>query len=61
MTLVERIKEAEADISAKRSGDATLRELLAFYREKQREGAVLKRTYDLPPVDTIGKTAHRAK
>ncbi|MBV6523134.1 MAG: hypothetical protein MNPFHGCM_03302 [Gemmatimonadaceae bacterium] len=61
MSLVEQVKKETAELLTKRSEDASLRELAEFYREKQREGVVLSGTYDLPPIDTIGRTAFRSK
>ena len=59
--LVQQVEETTAEVLAKRANDPKFQALAEFYREKQREGVVLKRTYDLPPVDTIGRTAHRPK
>ena len=36
-----------------------LERLRAFFEEMKRAGLVRQRGYDLPPLDTIGKTAHR--
>ncbi len=61
MTLVERVQAAATEVLLKRSNDVVLQELLEFYRKKQEEGAVIKRVYDLPPIDTVGRTAYRSK
>lgn len=36
-----------------------LAKLRAFLLEMERQGLVIKKGYDLPPLDTIGKTAFR--
>ena len=59
--LVQQVEETTAEVLAKRANDAALQALAEFYREKEREGVVLKRTYDLPPIYTIGRTAYRSK
>lgn len=61
MTLVEEVQAATAEELLRRSSDDSLRELREFYEQKQKEGAVIRRTYDLPPIDTIGRTAYRLK
>jgi hypothetical protein len=61
MTLVEKVQAAAAEILLKRANDVVLQELLEFYRKKQEEGAVVKQVYDLPPIDTVGRTVYRSK
>lgn len=38
-----------------------LEQLRAFFEKMKSAGLVLRRGYDLPPVDTIGTTAHRLR
>lgn len=38
-----------------------LERLRAFFEEMKSAGLVLRRGYDLPPVDTVGTTAHRLR
>ena len=47
------------ELATLRSDDQSLKQLRDFYDEMKRLGIAQTRGYDLPPIDTIGTTAHR--
>ena len=51
------VKAAVARIEAEKASDREFIRLRDFYLMMQRRGLVLKKEYDIPPIDTIGKTA----
>ncbi len=57
MTIAERIKRALSDKDITERSDYKM--LSEFYEEMKREGVVLKRSYDLPQLDTIGRGAYQ--
>lgn len=59
MGISEKLQEAVKDYERKHNNDQELIKLSEFYIKMTREGLVLKKEYDLPPLDTIGMTAHR--
>ena len=61
MKLVQQVEEVTAEILPERAKYPDLRAHAEFYHKKERNGVVLKRTYDLPPIDMIGRMANRPK
>ena len=60
MTIVEQVEAAIREVELARRGDKTLQSLREF-RDRMREaGLLVTKPYDLPLVDTIGRTAHQA-
>jgi predicted Zn-dependent peptidase len=58
MTLREKIEEtlSEERETVKRP---SFKKLSEFYKEKKEEGVAIKREYDLPPLDTVGRALYR--
>jgi hypothetical protein len=58
MTLRKRIEET---LSEKReiTERQDFKKLSDFYEEMKKEGVALKKEYDLPPMDTIGRDLYR--
>ncbi len=59
--LADQIKESSATITARLGSDARFRELSEFYHEMLKAGLVIKREYEIPPVDTIGRTLYQPR
>jgi hypothetical protein len=49
------LREGERD----RAADEQFVRLREFLADMHRKGLVIKKEYDLPPIDTIGRTAYR--
>jgi len=61
MTIVEQVEAAIREVELARRGDKTLQSLREF-RDRMREaGLLVAKPYDLPLVDTIGRTAHSSE
>lgn len=58
MPLVEELQAALRDVESRRHGDEALRSLREFRDRMLREGVLVVKAYDLPPVDTIGRLAY---
>ena len=56
--VVDELREALAEYERSQGG-ATLEKLREFYAEMQRLGLVVKKGYDIPPMDTIGQKVQR--
>lgn len=56
MSIVEEVETVVAQGDAEREASADLRRLMAFYEEMQRQGLVRKQEYNLPLIDTIGRS-----
>lgn len=54
-----RVDRAIREFERERAGDAQFVRLREFMLEMERRGLVIKKEYDLPPLDTIGRTAFR--
>lgn len=54
-----RVDRAIREFERERANDAQFVRLREFMLEMQRRGLVIKKEYDLPPLDTIGRTAFR--
>lgn len=53
MRIAKRVEKAVAEEKVLTT-DAKYLELKEFYAQMQREGVAVKRSYDLPPLDTVG-------
>jgi hypothetical protein len=58
MSLVEQLAEEIAQVSAARSATDEFIRLSAFYDEMKRLGLTKKSEYELPLIDTIGRTLY---
>ncbi len=54
-----RVDRAIRQFERERATDEQFVRLREFMLEMQRRGLVIKKEYDLPPLDTIGRTAFR--
>lgn len=54
-----RVERSIREFERERANDAQFVRLREFMLEMQRRGLVIKKEYDLPPLDTIGRTAFR--
>lgn len=59
-TTVERLQEALRRFEKEAAVDADFIRLRDFYLEMSRRGLLIKKEYDLPLVDTIGRTAFQS-
>lgn len=59
MTIKERIEETLGEKKEEMAQRPLYRRLSDFYEEMKREGAVLKKEYDLPPLDTVGSGVYQ--
>ncbi len=57
MTIKERIEKVVSNKESGKQPDAN--KLGDFYEQMKREGAVLKKQYDLPPLDTVGRSLYQ--
>jgi hypothetical protein len=55
MSISERVEKTVSECEANLAENQSFIELKTFYEEMKRKGLVLKREYDLPPLDTIGR------
>lgn len=60
MALVRELEQALRDVERTRAAEASFRDLRKFFDEMKRLGLVVKHDYGLPPIDTVGRSAHRA-
>ena len=60
-TLVDQVQRVIVDFPAEKRGDPSLQELREFYERMLKAGIVMKQRYDLPLVDTIGRSFHRPR
>jgi hypothetical protein len=58
MSLVDDVTEQIAQVSAARSSIDDFVRLSAFYDEMKRLGLIRKNEYDLPLIDTVGRTLY---
>ena len=56
MPLIDELTDEVARVSAVRTGDDELARLTEFYDRMKSLGLVRKREYDLPLIDTIGRS-----
>lgn len=61
VTLVRQVEQALKEIEGARRLEVEFRDLQRFYDEMKRLGLVVKQEYGLPPIDTVGRTAHQSK
>jgi hypothetical protein len=59
-TTVERLQEALRRFEEEAAVDSDFVRLRDFYLEMSRRGLLIKKEYDLPLVDTIGRTAFQS-
>jgi hypothetical protein len=59
-TTVEKLQEALRAFEAQAATDPDFLRLRDFYLEMARKGLLVKKTYDLPLVDTIGRAAFQS-
>lgn len=55
MTTTEQLQKTLSEQGQKLAADAGFRKLQEFYRQKSEQGAVLKKEYTLPQLDTVGR------
>lgn len=55
MTTTEQVQNVLNEKHQKLAADAGFQKLQDFYRTKSEQGAVLKRDYSLPQLDTVGR------
>lgn len=58
MSTTQELERTLTELSAARRGDTDLARLSRFYEHMKQLGMVVKKEYDLPPLDTIGRTAY---
>jgi len=56
-TTTAELRDTLERIEREREGDESFKRLRDFYQDMLRKGLLVKKEYDLPPIDTIGKTA----
>lgn len=61
MGISERLGEAVRDFERRQQKDAAFVQLRNFYAEMIGKGLVVKKEYDLPSLDTIGRVVHETK
>lgn len=61
MSVTDEIEKLVSEKSGPLSMDADLRALSAFYEAAKRDGIVKAPVYDLPLIDTIGRSLHRSE
>jgi len=61
MTLVDQLREIAAEQASAVPEDSGYREMEEFYREMVRLGIAKTDVYDLPRLDTIGRSLHRKR
>jgi len=59
-TTVEKLQEALRKFQEQVAADQDFARLRDFYLEMDRKGFLIKKEYNLPPLDTIGRTAYQA-
>lgn len=59
--LDKQVQEALDRIERERAGGEDFVRLRDFASEMRRQGLLIKKEYDIPPLDTIGKTAFTKK
>lgn len=59
MSMADQIEKLVSENSKQLTMDADLRALSAFYEAAKRDGIVKAPVYDLPPIDTIGRSVRR--
>lgn len=57
MTIEEKVKEVLAE-GKEREKNLNFQSLRDFYEAMKKAGLVVKQEYNLPPVDTIGRSLH---
>jgi len=60
MGIAEQVAETVREAEKKLAESKSFRELRDFYAEMQQRGMVVKKEYDLPLLDTIGRDIYRA-
>lgn len=61
MSIVQRVKTEIEKREKELKMDTKFQELQAFYQEMRSTGVAIKRPYDIPPLDTIGRTVFEAQ
>lgn len=60
MSLTDQIEKLVSENPRQLKMDADLRALMAFYEAAKRDGIVKAPVYDLPLIDTIGRSVRRS-
>lgn len=55
MTTTEQLQNTLTEKRKKLAADANFQKLQEFYRQKSEQGAVVKKEYTLPQLDTVGR------
>lgn len=55
MTTTEKVEKTVKERRQKLAADASFQKLQEFYRLKSEQGAVVRRQYTLPQLDTVGR------
>ena len=58
MTIEKKMKEVLAQPNPSGPDNPEFQRLREFYEQKKKEGVVKKQEYDLPPLDTIGRSLY---
>ena len=58
MTIEKKMEEVLAQPNSHGPDNPEFQRLREFYEQKKREGVVRRQEYDLPPLDTIGRTLY---
>lgn len=61
MTISEELQKTIHENGQKFADQPSFQELREFYAEMQSKGLVIKKNYDLPQLDTIGRSAYNLK
>jgi hypothetical protein len=61
MTISEELQKTIRENGQKFADQPSFQELSKFYAEMESKGLVIKKTYDLPQLDTIGRSAYNLK
>jgi hypothetical protein len=59
-TTVEKLQETLRKFEEQAAGDRDFARLRDFYLEMSRKGFLIKKEYDLPLIDTIGRAAYQS-
>ncbi|MFN7925154.1 MAG: hypothetical protein U0Q16_33965 [Bryobacteraceae bacterium] len=59
MSITDQVQRIAEQKPARLAADPGFAKLEEFYRQKREEGAVMKPSYSLPPLDTVGRELYR--
>jgi hypothetical protein len=59
-TTREELERALREIDEQRRNDAELARQRQYVEDARRHGLLRKRSYDIPPIDTVGRTGFRS-